>query len=145
MCLKEVTITMEEAEAIRLKDIETLEQEQCAEKMNISRQTFQRIMVSVRRKIADALLTGKAIRIEGGHFEVSPVRLGCSNGHEWEVQFESLTNAPPQSCPVCKTESIKLLTQTGFGCPCRGKSPRCERCPRIAGVDSKFIGSMVSV
>jgi predicted DNA-binding protein (UPF0251 family) len=70
--LDEVILSVEEAEAIRLKDLEGLEQEQGAEKMNISRPTFQRVLASARQKIADALLNGRAIRIEGGNFEVAP-------------------------------------------------------------------------
>ena len=53
--LEEVGISVEEAEAIRLKDLEGLEQEQGAEKMNISRPTFQRVLASARQKLADAL------------------------------------------------------------------------------------------
>lgn len=68
--LEEVSMSVEEVEAVRLKDLEGLEQEQGAEKMNISRPTFQRILASARQKIADALLSGKAIRIEGGNFEI---------------------------------------------------------------------------
>mgnify|MGYP005857607387 CR=1 FL=1 len=67
--LEEISISVEEAEAIRLKDLDGLEQEQGAEKMNISRPTFQRILSSARRKLADALLNGKAIKIEGGNYE----------------------------------------------------------------------------
>ena len=70
--LGEVRLSVEEAEAIRLKDLEGLEQEPSAEKMNISRPTFQRVLVSARQKIAEALLNGKAIRIEGGNFEMAP-------------------------------------------------------------------------
>jgi uncharacterized protein len=69
--LEEVSMSIEEAEAIRLKDLEGLEQEQGAEKMNVSRPTFQRVLASARQKVADALLNGKAIRIEGGNFEMS--------------------------------------------------------------------------
>ena len=69
--LDEICLTIEEAEAIRLKDLESLEQESGAEKMNISRPTFQRVLATGRKKIADALLNGKAIRIEGGNFEIS--------------------------------------------------------------------------
>ena len=54
--LEEVRLSVEEAEAIRLKDLEGLEQEQCAERMNISRPTFQRVLASGRQKMADALL-----------------------------------------------------------------------------------------
>ena len=71
--LEEVQLSVEEAEAIRLKDLEGLEQEEGAEKMNISRPTFQRVLAAARQKMADALLNGKAIRIEGGVFELNAV------------------------------------------------------------------------
>ena len=70
--LNEIRLSVEEAEAIRLKDLEGLEQEQSAKKMNVSRPTFQRVLASARQKIADALLNGKAIKIEGGIFEIAP-------------------------------------------------------------------------
>jgi predicted DNA-binding protein (UPF0251 family)/predicted Fe-Mo cluster-binding NifX family protein len=78
--LEENLITIDELEAIRLKDIEDLEQEQCAVKMGISRPTFQRMIESARRKIADALLSGKAIKIQGGTFEVISLSCKCLNG-----------------------------------------------------------------
>jgi len=113
--LDEVRLSVEEAEAIRLKDLEGLEQEQGAEKMNISRPTFQRVLASARQKIADALLNSKAIRIEGGNFEIAPHRFKCLNGHEWDVPFEVLVSAPPQVCPTCSTPSIMPLQPLGFG------------------------------
>ena len=67
--LEEVILTMEEFEAIRLKDFEGLDQTDAAEKMNVSQPTFNRILSSARSKIADALTNGKAIRIEGGNYE----------------------------------------------------------------------------
>ena len=118
--LDEVRLSVEEAEAIRLKDLEGLEQEQGAERMNISRPTFQRVLASGRRKIADALLNGKAIRIEGGTFEMALNRFKCLNGHEWEVPFEVMTSAPPQLCPTCSTPSIEPLLSSGFGWKGRG-------------------------
>jgi len=66
--LEEISLNLEEVEAIRLKDIEGLEQEECASRMGISRPTFQRVLVSARNKIANALINGKALRIEGGHY-----------------------------------------------------------------------------
>lgn len=69
--LEEVCLSVEELEAIRLKDIEDLGQEQCAEKMNVSRPTFVRILHGARKKMAEALIKGKAVRIEGGHFEMT--------------------------------------------------------------------------
>ena len=83
--LDEVILSVEEAEAVRLKDLEGLAQAPSAEKMNISRPTFQRVLASARQKIADALLNGKAVRIEGGNFEVapgvSPLLMGRGMGH----------------------------------------------------------------
>ena len=70
--LDEVRLSIEELEALRLKDMEDMDQEQCAQRMNISRPTFQRVLKSARKKIADALLNGKAIRIEGGAYELEP-------------------------------------------------------------------------
>ena len=118
--LEEVRLSVEEAEAIRLKDLEGLEQEQGAERMNISRPTFQRVLASGRQKVADALLNGKAIRIEGGSFEMALSRFKCLNGHEWEVPFEVMTSAPPQLCPTCSTASIEPLLPAGPGWRGRG-------------------------
>ena len=113
--LEEVGLLVEEAEAIRLKDIEKLEQETCAQKMNISRSTFSRLLDSARQKIADALLNGKAIRIEGGNFEMAVRRFRCIKGHEWEVPFETMISAPPESCPRCDTPSIMPILPPGIG------------------------------
>ncbi len=62
-------MTEDEWEAVRLTDKEGLYQEQAAERMRVSRQTFWRILESARRKIADALVSGKVLIIEGGHVE----------------------------------------------------------------------------
>jgi len=62
--LEEVQLTRGEAEAIRLFDVQNLEQKKCAEKMEVSQPTFSRILDSARKKMADALINGKAIRIE---------------------------------------------------------------------------------
>jgi predicted DNA-binding protein (UPF0251 family) len=111
----EVIILVEEAEAIRLKDLEGMEQEECARSMNISRTTFSRILDSARQKVADALLNGKAIRIRGGNFEMAVSRYRCISGHEWEVPFEMMICAPPELCPKCKTPSIMPLLPIGGG------------------------------
>jgi len=62
--LEIIELTLEEAEALRLKNIEDLEQTECAKKMNTSQSTFQRILSSAYKKISIALINGKAIRIE---------------------------------------------------------------------------------
>jgi predicted DNA-binding protein (UPF0251 family) len=64
--LEEVNLALDELEAVRLADLEGLYQEDAAKKMNISRQTFGNIIEKAHRKIADALLNAKALKIEGG-------------------------------------------------------------------------------
>jgi predicted DNA-binding protein (UPF0251 family) len=69
--LEEVTLTVDEFEAIRLTNLEGLYQADAAEKMSVSRQTFGRILESAHKKIADALVHGKALFIKGGPIEVN--------------------------------------------------------------------------
>lgn len=65
---EEVVLTVDEFEAVRLKDLEGFDQGECAEKMDISQPTFHRLVISARKKISDALTHGKSIKIEGGHY-----------------------------------------------------------------------------
>jgi len=62
--LEESTLEADEFEAIRLKDFLQLDQNECAEKMNISQPTLHRILLSGRKKLADAIVNGKSIKIE---------------------------------------------------------------------------------
>jgi len=79
--LKESVLLVDEFEAVRLKDLLGLEQEECAVKMRISQPTFHRLILSARRKIADAIVNGKAIRIEGGNYKIRAIkRLGWRHG-----------------------------------------------------------------
>ncbi len=87
--LEETILTVDEFEAIRLKDLECLEQEECAKKMAISQPTFHRLIVSARGKIADAMVHGKAIKIEGGNFKMVCRKMKgrhgqCFRGHDTE-------------------------------------------------------------
>lgn len=68
--LQHIILTVDELEAIRLSNLQGLYQEQAAEQMNVSRQTFGRILESAHKKIADALVNGKALSIEGGVVEL---------------------------------------------------------------------------
>jgi predicted DNA-binding protein (UPF0251 family) len=114
--LQGVRLSVDEVEAIRLKDLEDLEQEECAEKMHISRPTFHRILESGRKKLADALINGKAIEIEGGNFELAQRRFRCGNdGHEWDVPFEAVAQRVPLSCPVCFSGNIQPMPLPPFG------------------------------
>lgn len=61
--LKIVELSTEELEALRLKNIQNLDQNECANKMNTSQSTFQRILASAYQKTSEALIEGKAIKI----------------------------------------------------------------------------------
>jgi len=68
--LKEIVLTVDEFEAVRLKDLDGLEQKEAAKKMGISQPTLHRLLLSARKKIAEAIVKGKAIRIEGGAYRM---------------------------------------------------------------------------
>ncbi len=62
--LEEVVLRADELEALKLYEVDCLEQTQAAEKMKISQPTFARILGSGQKKVAEAIIKGKAIRIE---------------------------------------------------------------------------------
>jgi predicted DNA-binding protein (UPF0251 family) len=70
MDLEEVSLSYDELEAMRLRDSQGMKQAQVAERMGISQPTLHRLLSSAHAKIADALVSGKAIRIEGGTYEI---------------------------------------------------------------------------
>ncbi len=80
-----IELAVDELEAIRLADLEGLYQEEAAQRMNVSRQTFGRILDAAHGKVADALVHGKALSIAGGPVELAgpetdgPTR-GCHRG-----------------------------------------------------------------
>ena len=87
--LEEVVLTFDEIEAIRLADAEGLYQEQVAEHMKVSRPTVGRILASARQKIAEALVQGKAIRIEGGAVHIRKgkgARPCCRRRHSFNTE-----------------------------------------------------------
>ena len=65
----EIFLSVEELEAVRLSDFEGLDQETAANLMEVSRQTYGRILAHARQSISEALITGKALKIEGGDYE----------------------------------------------------------------------------
>jgi uncharacterized protein len=86
--LEEVVMTLDEFEAIRLADLDGLYQESAATQMEVSRPTFSRITASAHRKLADALVHGKALRIEGGPVLVSGHR--CCRRHDTQTGIVAL-------------------------------------------------------
>lgn len=68
---------LDEYEVIRLIDLEGLQQEQAAVQMGVARTTVQSIYNAARRKLADCMVNGKMLRIEGGDVEVCEKRAHC--------------------------------------------------------------------
>jgi predicted DNA-binding protein (UPF0251 family) len=125
--LEEVTLTVDECEAIRLADFEGLYQEQAAEKMAVSRQTFGRIIESAHKKVAEALVKGKALKIEGGEIDMSEMRkFRCSDcRHAWELPYGT---GRPLDCPSCKSANIhRAVEDRGYASRSRREQGRCCR------------------
>jgi predicted DNA-binding protein (UPF0251 family) len=72
----ETILSFEGLEAIKLIDHQGFDQETSAKMMNVSRQTFGRVLAEARAIVADALVMGKVLRIQGGHFEMPPIGRG---------------------------------------------------------------------
>jgi predicted DNA-binding protein (UPF0251 family) len=106
--LEEVVLTLDEMEAIRLADMEGKYQEDAAKLMGVSRQTFGNIIASARKKVADVLVNGKALRIEGGFVDISSSFFVCLDcRQEWSMPSGS---AMPHACPHCGSGNIRSRT-----------------------------------
>lgn len=103
--LEIVVLTVEEFETIRLIDFNGLEQEVAAQKMGISRRAFGDELQNARKKVADALVNGKAIEIKGGNYiMVEKRKFKCYDcQHEWEELYGT---GRPQKCPKCGSANI---------------------------------------
>jgi hypothetical protein len=93
-------LSVDEFEALRLADLEGLYHDGAAERMGISRATFGRIVEAARRKVAEALVRGKALKIGGGVVAWAGVRhFRCEScRHEWALP---LGTGRPEACPSC--------------------------------------------
>lgn len=68
--IENVEISLEELEALRLVDVECMKQTEAAKRMEISQSTLHRVLTEGRKKIAEALTEGKAIRLRGGDYKM---------------------------------------------------------------------------
>lgn len=91
--LDEVALKVEEMESLRLKDLLGLDQVNCAAQMGISRPTFQRILMEARRKVAEVLVYGKSLRIEGGAYDFTQQLLNCPYCH-YSLEKDHHTHCP---------------------------------------------------
>jgi predicted DNA-binding protein (UPF0251 family) len=106
--LEEVALSVDELEALRLADLEGLYQNHAAARMGISRPTFARIVESSRRKVASALVHGRALRIGGGPVAfVGRRRFLCEEcQHAWSLPFGT---GRPEGCPSCRSSSFRRI------------------------------------
>ncbi len=125
--LEETILGKDELEAIRLHDYKGIEQKKAAKKMKVSQPTFHRILIEARKKIADALVNGKSIRIEGGNIKMlQDFGRGQGAGRGRRVGGRGLgrMGQPPTECvcPKCGYKEPKVR-----GVPCRSKTcPTCK-------------------
>jgi hypothetical protein len=126
--LKETTLSFDELEAIRLMDSEGLDQTQAAKKMKISQSTLSRLLGKGRKKLADAIIQGNAIKIQGGNFKMAMPRgrglgMGRSRGFGGGGRMGGFAAGPSGNC-VCPKCGYKELHQTGVPCY-QKKCPKC--------------------
>ncbi len=108
--LEEVHLTVDEREAIRLSDLLGMPYEEAGREMGISRATFGRIIQQARKIVADALINGKAINIEGGSYTIVEERrmfLCKKCSHKWE---EPCGTGRPLNCPSCNHEYFQRIS-----------------------------------
>ncbi len=99
--MDEVVLSLDEYESVRLADFEELYQEQAAVKMGISRQTFGRIIESAHKKIADVLIHGKALKIEGGEIAIKEMAsFTCRKCHR--IFATDCEEQDTKICPHCR-------------------------------------------
>ncbi len=106
--VEENIIKLEELEAMRLKDIKKLSQEEAAVLMQVSRQTFQNIIDSARRKVALSLTEGKAIRICGGNYKIKDCKLHCNHCGKNYIYTHIQDK---EKCPICKSDDVICQTK----------------------------------
>jgi predicted DNA-binding protein (UPF0251 family) len=112
--LEEIQLSVDELEALRLADLEGLYHEDAAARMNVSRPTFGRIVEAARRKVAEALVKGRALKIAGGVVEMPAMRhfqcVGCR--HRWSEPFGT---GRPKACPECGRDDFQRVDGTRGG------------------------------
>ena len=108
----EMVVSIEEMEAIRLADVEGLDQGPAAELMGISRPTFHRILAKAHTKIAQFLWQGTSLRIEGGNYRMKccpmePRHFVCGEcAHAWDVPHGEGGRGCEMKCPQCGAQSV---------------------------------------
>ncbi len=110
--LTEVCLTVDERESVRLSDLLGMSYEDAGKSMGVSRATFGRIIQRARKVIADALINGKAINVEGGNYTMvegdTRIFICEKCKHRWE---EPKGTGKPEHCPECKHEYFHRIAE----------------------------------
>ena len=107
-----IKLTLAEFEAMRLKHFINLSQQKAASTMGVSQPTFSRILESAHRKMTEALISGKRLKISGGNinFKKAFEGYGCIKcNNEWEDESASRTRSV--SCPKCNSKMTYYLVR----------------------------------
>ncbi len=107
--IKEVAITMDEYEAIRLADLLGLAHEEAGKRMGVSRATFGRIVQNARRSVAEALVKGMAIKIEDGRYDSVEDRIVAYMCEECGRRWEFYEEPDLEKCPLCSHENLQRV------------------------------------
>jgi len=113
--LSETILTVDEYEAVRLIDLEGIEQSEAGRKMKISQPTLSRLLRSARKKLSDAIINGKAIKIQGGAYKMVARGRGRMGG-----RFAAGPGGMCE-CPKCGHKEPQQR-----GTPCRTRE--CPKC-----------------
>ena len=127
--LARVELGLDELEAVRLADLEGLYHDQAAKDMGVSRATFGRVIAAARHKVADALVNGKMLVIQGGVVTMANRRVfECEDcGHRFEAAFGT---GRPIDCPSCRGNRL-CRAGDGRGSQGRGGAAGEGRCRRL--------------
>ncbi|MBU7024963.1 MAG: DUF134 domain-containing protein [Theionarchaea archaeon] len=128
--LEEIALQVDELEAIRLVDLEGKEQIEAATTMNISQPTLHRTLKEAHKKVAEAVVLGKALLIGGGDYVLTQRKFRCYDcGHEWELPYGT---GRPAACPQCGSVNLHRASEDrGYG---RAGGPgKGRRGPRQGG------------
>lgn len=123
--LESITLTLDEYEAIRLADYENLDHNEAAEKMEISRSTFTRLVDRARKKVALFLVQGRELMIEGGsvHFHENLFRCRSCG-----AMIHTPIGQQPETCPSCGCiDFVDLAGRFGHGRCCHNRGRRGGR------------------
>lgn len=109
--LEMTQLTLDEFEAFRLADYEGYSHEEAADEMQISRSTFTRLIERTRKKIAELIINGRFLSIEGGNIHFRKNIIKCKDcGYMFNTSFQTQID----KCPECG--SLNLINLAGgFG------------------------------